>query len=140
MSQPLFAQYRFQLPVVCAGIVFSCAASWGQTHTATVRGTVTDGSGGIVRGAAVSLTNVDQRRQWSTRTGDAGEYVLVQIPPGNYKLTLEARGFKKHERDGLAFQVAQTVELDIRLETGGVSDTVTVTGETPLVEPGSSSL
>src|SRR5438045_2833203 len=99
MSHPLMVLCRFRFAAVWAGIVFSCAAAWGQTHTATVRGTVTDGSGALVRDVAVSVTNVDQRRTWATRTGDTGEYVLAQIPPGNYNLTLEAPGFKTYQRD-----------------------------------------
>ena len=140
MSTSFVALYRYRFPAAWAGIVFSCAAMWGQTHTATVRGTVTDASGAVVRDVAVSLTNVDQRRKWVATTGDTGEYVLVQIPPGNYKLRLEARSFKTHERVGLTLQVAQTAELDVRMEMGAVTDTVQVTAETPLVELGSSSL
>src|SRR4051794_19399558 len=108
MSPTLIALDRFRFPAVWAGIVFSCAAAWGQTHTATVRGTVTDGSGAVVSNVAVLLTNVDQRRKWATQTGDTGEYVLAQIPPGTYNLTVEAPGFKRYERGALTLQVAQT--------------------------------
>ncbi|MBZ5624220.1 MAG: TonB-dependent receptor [Acidobacteriia bacterium] len=111
-----------------------------KTHTVTVRGIVRDGSGGVVRNAAVSVTNIDQARHWDTRTGDAGEYVLVQIPPGNYTLAVAAQGFKKYDRRGLVLQVAQTAELDVSLELGAVGETVQVTAETPLVEPGSAFL
>jgi hypothetical protein len=101
------------------GILLGCAAGWGQTHTVTVRGIVKDSSGGVVRNAAVSATNVDQGRRWDTRTADAGEYVLVQIPPGNYALSVAAPGFKKYDRTGLVLQVAQTAELDVSLGRRG---------------------
>src|SRR5215471_8262195 len=140
MSNLLMARTRFQLPALWAAIVVSFSSAWGQTHTATVRGTVTDASGALVKDVKVSLTNVDQRRQWATLTGETGEYVLVQIPPGNYKLTLEAHGFKRHERDGLVLEVAQTAELDVRLELGAPNETAQVTAEIPLIEPGSSFL
>src|SRR5215510_7052099 len=122
------------------GILLGCAAVWGQTHTATVRGIVKDGSGAPVQSAAVSLTNVDQQRSWDSRTSETGEYVLTQIPPGAYALTIEAEGFKKYERDGLVLQVAQTFAFDVALEVGAVAETVQVTEETPLLEPASSFL
>ena len=120
--------------------IFFCCAAWSQTHTATVRGLVRDGSAAVVENAAVSLANVDQQRHWDARTGETGEYVLLQIPPGNYKLVVEAPGFKKYERHGLILQVAQTAELDVSLDLGGVTDSVQVTEETPLLEPASSFL
>jgi Carboxypeptidase regulatory-like domain/TonB dependent receptor len=122
------------------GILLAFAAGWGQTHTVTVRGIVKDSSGGVLRNAAVSATNVDQARHWNTRTGDSGEYVLVQIPPGNYSLSVAAPGFKTYERTGLVLQVAQTAELDVSLEVGAVGESVEVVAETPLTEPGSSFL
>ncbi len=124
----------------CLGILLGCAAAWGQTHTVTVRGLVKDGSGAVVSNAIVSVTNVNQARHWDTRTGDAGEYVVVQIPPGEYALAVSAAGFKNYERKGLVLQVAQTAELDVSLEIGALGESVQVTAATPLIEPGSSFL
>src|SRR5436305_1448790 len=121
-------------------LFLGCAAGWAQTHTATVRGTVQDASGGVIRNAAVSLFNIDQRRTWDTHSGRTGEYVLVQIPAGNYELSVEAPGFMKYRREGLALQVAQTAELDVSLALGAVTETIEVKAATPLIEPGSSSL
>src|SRR5690349_15048291 len=96
-------------------LILALAASAGaQTQTATVRGTVTDTSSGVVPGATLSLLNVDQNRPWKTVTNEDGEYVFVQIPPGNYKLEVEARGFKKVEREAFTLEVAQVLGLDIR--------------------------
>jgi hypothetical protein len=125
---------------VWTGILLGCAIGWGQTHTVTVRGIVKDRSGAVVRNAAVAATNVDQARHWDTQTGESGEYVLVQIPPGNYSLSVAAVGFKKYERTGLVLQVAQTAELDVSLEIGAVGESIDVVAEAPLTEPGSSFL
>src|SRR5262249_28849629 len=73
-------------------------------------------------------------------TGDGGEYVLVQIPPGNYRLTVQAPGFKKYNREGLVLQVAQTIALDVSLELGAVTEAVQVTAEAPLLESANSFL
>src|SRR5215813_454242 len=121
-------------------VVLGCVAAWGQTHTATVRGTVKDSSGAPVYNASVSLTNIDQQRSWQGRTEEGGEYVLTQIPPGNYALAIEAQGFRKYERTGLILQVAQTFALDASLEVGSVTETLTVTGGPPLLQPASSFL
>ena len=122
------------------GIIFGCVAAWSQTHTATVRGFVKDSSAAPVQGASVSFTNVDQQLSWDVRTDEAGEYALVQIPPGRYTLTIKAKGFKKYDHDGLALQVAQTFAFDVSLEVGAVSETLQVTSEVSLLEPASSFL
>jgi hypothetical protein len=77
-------------------ILLGCCAAWGQTHTVAIRGIVKDSSGGVVRAAAVRATYTDQNRHWDTQTGMAGEYVLVQLPHGNYELSVESPGFKKY--------------------------------------------
>src|SRR5437764_5878206 len=82
-----------------------------QTYTATVRGVVTDASGAVVAGAAVTLHNIEQNRSWTYATNPNGEYVLVQVPPGSYSLTVKAAGFKTYQRTGLTLEVAQAVEI-----------------------------
>src|SRR5215472_3090875 len=72
---------------VCRAAALSLLAVAGlpaQTQTATVRGVVTDRSGAVVPRTTVVLTNVDQNRYWRSTTNAEGEYVFVQIPPGNY--------------------------------------------------------
>jgi len=112
----------------------------GQTQTATVRGVVSDRSGAVVPGAAVTLTNTAQNRPWPATTNAVGEYVFVQIPPGPYSLGVEAQGFKRHQQGGLTLEVAQIAELNITLEVGAVAETVEVTGQALLLETASSTL
>ena len=111
-----------------------------QTQFASVRGQVEDGSGAVVPNAALTLTNVDQNRSWSTTTNEAGAYVFQQIPPGNYKLQVEAQGFKRLTREGLTLQVAQIAEIGLKLELGSVTESIQVSAETPLLETASSTL
>ena len=119
-------------------ILATYAAAFAQTQTVTVRGLIRDVGGGVVEHALVVLTNVDQQRDWKVRSGPSGEYVLVQIPPGNYSLTVEATGFKTHERKGLILQVAQTAAIDCTLEIGPVTESLQVTAGTPLLETANS--
>ncbi len=122
-----------------AFIAFASLA-FGQTQSATVRGSVADSTGAVVPNAELVLTNVDQNRPYRTASNDAGEYVFVQIPPGRYLLAVEAKGFKKFERNVFTLEVAQVLGLDIQLELGSVTEVVHVTGEVPLLETSSSSL
>lgn len=68
---------------------------WSQTGTSTVRGTITDQNNRLVAGATVTLTNVDTNSVRTTKTSDTGSYVFDLITPANYRLEVEARGFKK---------------------------------------------
>lgn len=115
-------------------------AAFSQTQTATVRGIVTDRSGAVVPGAAITLRNVDQNRDYPATTNGEGEYVLVQIPPSNYTLTVEAKGFKKYQRTGMVLEVAQVAALDVQLEVGASAEIVEVTSQVPLLETASSTL
>src|SRR2546423_8892287 len=119
-------------------LLFGAIAVVAQTQTATVRGVVTDVSSAVVPGAAVTLMNVDQNRSWRVTSNADGDYVFVQIPPGNYSLSVEAKGFKKHERTGLTLEVAQVAALDVALEIGAVNEAVEVKSQAPLLETASS--
>ncbi len=114
-------------------------ASLAQTQ-ATLRGIVQDSSGASVASATLKLTNVDQNRSWSTKANESGAYVFLQIPPGNYSLAVEASGFKKYSRTGMTLEVAMVAEINIPLEVGQLSESIQVSGETPLLETASSTL
>ncbi len=111
-----------------------------QTQTATVRGTVTDSSGAVIPGAALTLTNVDQNRPWAAESNAAGAYVFQQIPPGNYSLAVETEGFKRYERRQFILQVAQVAEIDVPLEIGDITEVVEISAEAPLLETATSDL
>src|SRR6266481_5740621 len=106
----------------------------GQTQEGRILGTVTDQSGGLVKGARVTITNVDTGVARTLETNDAGDFVAPSLPPGPYKLVVEATGFKKVERDGIRLEVAKDIRLDLTMQPGSVTETVTVTEQVPLVE------
>ena len=125
---------------ICIILLAFLPRAFAQTQTATLRGVVTDRSGGVIPGAAVVLTNVDQNRPWTVLTNDVGEYVFLQIPPGRYSLTVTQTGFKKYDRTGLELLVATASELNIALDLGEVNESVQVTAQAPLLESVSSTL
>lgn len=126
--------------IVASLALFTLSSAFGQTQFASVRGVVQDGSGAVLTNATLTLTNIEQNRPWVTASNESGAYVFQQIPPGNYKLEVQAQGFKRFTREGLTLQVAQIAELNIAMELGAVTESVQVTGETPLLETASSTL
>src|SRR6266436_5893605 len=108
--------------------------AYGQTQEGRILGTVTDQSGGLVKGARVTITNVDTGVARTLETNEAGDYVAPSLPPGPYKLVVEATGFKKGERGGIRLEVAKDIRLDMTMQPGSVSEVVEVTEQVPLVE------
>lgn len=96
-----------------------------QISTANVNGTVKDSTGAVIYGAAVTLTNSDTGVQRATRTTDTGNYSLVEVPPGNYGLTVEKQGFTVIRRSGITLTVNLTLTINVTLPTGSVTQTVT---------------
>jgi Carboxypeptidase regulatory-like domain len=103
---------------------------WGQATT-SVRGTITDTSGGSVAGATVTVTNTETRIERSATSGSDGTYQFLLLPPGTYKLTVTARGFQRYEETGLQLLVNTPATLNVQLKVRGEKDTVTVKAEAP---------
>ncbi len=133
MDRPL----RHLLPLI---ILLLMAPLCLAQSSATVTGVVQDSTGAVIPGANLTLTNVQQNRPWTTQSNAVGAYTFQQIPPGNYRLEVEADGFKKFSRSGLIINVAQTAEINVPLEVGALTETVEITAETPLLDTASSTL
>ena len=106
----------------------------GQADRGTLTGTVSDSQGRVIANARLELRNQQTSSVYETVTTATGNYSLVQLPAGTYDLTVQYTGFKKYAQPGLAIQVAQTTRLDIVLELGAVTETVTVTAEATLLK------
>lgn len=106
----------------------------GQTTTATISGTVTDASGGAISGAAVTATNLATNVARSAVTLADGNYSIPFVPIGNYKVEVNAPGFKKFEQTGIVLEVNRHARIDAVLQLGAVSETVSVSADAPVVE------
>ncbi len=106
-------------------LVFA-AALWSQTGTSTIRGTITDPQDRVVPGAKVTLINVATNAARSTQSTDTGAYVFDLIPPADYRLEVEARGFKKKIVDHVRALVGKQTESNVQLDVGALSETVEV--------------
>ncbi|HEY1337351.1 MAG TPA: TonB-dependent receptor, partial [Bryobacteraceae bacterium] len=119
-------------------ISFLCIATAAgvraQSVDATLKGRVTDASDAAVPGIKVEARNTGTNVASNTVTDTAGQYTIPLLKPGAYSLTVEAPGFKKFTREGLSLSVGDTVEVDIKLQVGAVTEQLTVTAETSLLE------
>ncbi|HYK88898.1 MAG TPA: carboxypeptidase-like regulatory domain-containing protein, partial [Acidobacteriota bacterium] len=104
-----------------------------QADRATIGGTVTDPSGAVVPGVEITAVHVETGIQTATLTNDVGNYQLVNVPIGIYRLTFSLPGFKVYERKDYRVTTGQTARLDVVLEVGQVTQTVTVSANSELV-------
>jgi hypothetical protein len=121
-------------------IALLCTPCCSQTSSATINGTIRDPSDGTVSGARVTLTNADTGGAITRRSGSGGLYVIVNIPPGNYTLSVMEPGFATAKEARFGLQVNDTQTHDIKLAIGDVTQTVYVRADVPLLQQSSSEL
>jgi hypothetical protein len=119
--------------VVIAMVVFP-AMSFGQGDRGSITGTVADPAGAIVAAAPVEARNRQTGSVFDTQTTGTGNYTLSQLPAGSYELSIAVPGFKKYVRQGLTVEVAQTLRIDVALEVGSATESVTVTEAATLLK------
>ncbi len=111
-----------------------------QTFQGNVRGVVRDSDGGVLPGVTVTLENADTGASRTSVTSAVGEYVFANVQPATYDLRAELSGFAPFASEGLIVGVSAALVVDAALAVGGIEETVTVTGETPLIETASASV
>ena len=115
---------------LCLGTVLCvllCASGvWGQTGTSGINGTVSDPQGKPIPGAKVTLTNAATNATRTMKSTDTGTYVFDLITPGDYRMEVEAKGFKRAVVDNVVALVGKETETDVHMEIGEVSQVVEV--------------
>ncbi|MGH9387686.1 MAG: TonB-dependent receptor [Vicinamibacterales bacterium] len=121
------------LALACTvGLPSTAAAQFG---VGAIGGTVTDGSGGVLPGVTVTLSNPGVIGGDQTTVTDAdGAYQFTRLVPGSYTVKGELQGFRSIVQQGIQVNADRTARMDLRLEVGNVSETVTVSGESPLLD------
>src|SRR5215204_5733901 len=129
-------QATFKLIRLLGCIVFlaSMAIIADAQFKAGIQGTVTDNAGGVVAGANVTLTNKETNQTQQTTTSDDGFYRFSGLAPGLYTVTVEKESFKKQIVEDVTISAETLQGVDVALQTGGISETVTVTAETAPLE------
>jgi hypothetical protein len=120
-----------------AGLLFVVAALPAQEGRGTITGRVIDPSGAAVGGAEVHASNRGTSATVSARGNEAGNYTIPYLPPGAYDLSVDFTGFKKAQKPAVDLRIDDTLRIDFSLEVGSASETIEVTGGTPLFETSS---
>ena len=127
--------------LLLAGALFGFAYSaLAQTDRGTITGTVTDPAGAVIANAMVQAKNEATAVAYQAATSATGNYTVAQLPAGTYDLTVTAPGFKQYVRAGLNVAVAAIVRIDVPMEVGNATETVTVEAAAPLLNTESTEL
>jgi hypothetical protein len=126
--------------LVCLALAAGAVPALSQVSTGEVFGKVTDGTGAVLPGVTVTLSGPALIQPQTTVTVESGAYRFPRIPIGTYAVTFELASFKKTIRDGIIIQAGFNAEIDARLDISTVQETVTVSGESPVVDTRSTTL
>lgn len=123
------------LVVTFMALPAAASAEAGQSvSSAQISGVVRDSSGGALPGADVTVTKVDTGAVRSVVTGTDGAYVIPNLPVGPYQLKASLQGFNTYVQDGIVLQVSSNPQINVTLSVGAISEQVTVTANTTMVE------
>jgi len=120
--------------VLRAGCLFLAAwAVLAQSDRGTITGTVSDPAGAVVANATIEARNEATGVVYDSATTATGNYTIAQLPVGTYDVSVSVPGFKKYVRQGISVEVAQILRIDVPLEVGAATDSITVQADAPLL-------
>ena len=131
--------FRAALRFVAALIVLSTSL-FAQSDTASIAGTVRDPSSGSVPNATVTIRNEATGLERRATTNEGGYYIVSNLPPGTYTVTVEAAGFKKFERTNTKLDPNLPATVDVGMQVGSAAETINVVAEAPAVQSESATL
>jgi hypothetical protein len=136
MQMRRLAVFAF-FPLVMALLLSTAMA---QTNQGSIAGNVTDPSGALLSGAKITAKNVNTGATYETTSSTAGAYRFPNVNIGTYDITVSSQGFKSATLTGVVVQTATTAALDIKLQTGTITENVTVVADVPTVQTESSDI
>lgn len=116
------------------------AASSSQTFYGSIVGNVNDASGADIPQANITVVNLGTADRRSTQTDTSGNYQVVNLPPGQYRVEVEKAGFRRFVREPITVEVQSAVRIEVAMQVGELSQTVEVTAQTPLLQTENASL
>jgi len=123
-----------RISTIVATLLLCLSSAFAQGDRGSINGAVTDPAGAAVPSAAVVARNLDSGSEYQTVTTETGNYTLAQLPAGTYELTVAKSGFNKYVQKGIRTLVASTVRVDVALQVGMTTDSVTVTADATLLK------
>jgi hypothetical protein len=124
----------FQLLGATIAVLLLCSPLFSQGSSGRILGTITDQSGGVISGATVTVVDTDRGITRTLTTDDAGAFNAPNLTPGAYTVRVEAQGFKKLERQNIVLEVGKEIRVDLTVQPGSQTQTLTITESIPLVE------
>ena len=121
-------------------ILITAPVALAQGTSASIAGIVTDETGGVIPGVEGTVTNLGQGTSRTVTSDDEGRYRIPQLVVGNYEVKGELVGFQTSVRSGIELSVGRSAVVDLTMRVGSITEQVTVTGETSLVETTDSAL
>lgn len=115
-------------------VLLTAPRVYAQQGTSQIAGKVTDEQGAVLPGVAIVVTNEATGVFREATTSSEGTYLVSQLVPGRYKVVASLAGFRTVERTGLELPVGITLTINLSLPLGGIEESVTVTGQSPLVD------
>ncbi len=113
--------------------IFLSSGAFAQSNLATVTGVVTDTAGAVMPKVTVTIRNVETNIARQMLTNDVGDFTITSLLPGSYELMAEISGFRSYRRTGIVLEVGQVLRSDIQMRVGTVTESVSVTGESPVI-------
>ena len=126
--------FRILSCVLMWALMLSASPVLAQTGDGNLRGYVKDESGAILPGVSVTATSSELLAPVASVTDGAGLYRLNNLPPGNYVITAELTGFSTVRREGILVRAGATFTIDFDLKLSTLQETITVTGDSPMLE------
>src|SRR5947209_9827000 len=131
MSRSIVSGLTLGILLACP---FICSPGRAQQTTASVTGSVVDGSGAAINRAKVTVADKERGTLYTATTADSGVFTFARIPIGTYDVKVEAPGFATAVQSGLTLVLNQTARLDFKMTVGAVSNSVEVTSEAPALQ------
>jgi len=128
------------LAVLLGALLLVSFPLYSQGAQGAIQGSVFDQSGAVIAGATVMVIDVARGVARNLVADDAGQYVASSLNPGTYTVRAEFKGFSTQERTGVVVEVGQTIRVDLKLQAGEQTQTITVTGEIPSIDTTDSTL
>ncbi len=122
-----------RLVTITACLILAATAVFAQGNTGSITGTVSDPANAVIAGAPVTARNIGTGALYTGASTLTGNYTLVDLPPGDYEVTVTAPGFKTFIRGPLTLSVRQTMRIDAPMEVGNTTEAITVTDAAPLL-------
>jgi hypothetical protein len=123
-----------QAVVLSAAVFLVCSSLLAQGNLGRITGTIVDQSGGAISGATVTVLDVNRGVSRTLTTGESGEYNAPNLLPGEYSVRGEAKGFRTVEQKNIQLEVGKELRVDLTLQPGEVSQTITITETLPQIE------